>query len=104
MSGKKFNAAERHFEQKRLELSRKLSSVVKQNKILAAENQMYLDRINSLESENAQLNDWVNRLLQYTELEKDDIKIACEKDKALQSINHSVCTMLDLLCSVGGAL
>ena len=40
-------------------------------------------QISALETENAQLKDWVERLLEYTELSKEDIKAVCEKDKRL---------------------
>ena len=32
------------------------------------------------------MKDWIERLLQYTELSKEDVKKACEKDKAIAGL------------------
>lgn len=53
--GKKFDAAEKHFEKKRIK---------------------------------EELKEWIERLLEYTELSKDDIKAVYEKDKRMgEAIN-----------------
>ena len=39
--------------------------------------------IDTLSTENQQLKDWIERLLEYTELSQEDIKQACEKDKRM---------------------
>jgi hypothetical protein len=53
--GKKFDAAEKHFEKKRIK---------------------------------EELKEWIECLLEYTELSKDDIKAVCEKDKRMgEAIN-----------------
>lgn len=79
--GKKFNAAEKHFKEKEEVYQRKirhLEEVVSQLQTdmnrLAGENGRLL-------AENDSLNGWVERLLTYTELSKDDIKAVCEQDK-----------------------
>ena len=81
--GKKIDAAEKHFEKKRVKYEReirRLTGIVsEQNKIISKNKQ----QISALETENAQLKDWVERLLEYTELSKEDIKAVCEKDKRL---------------------
>lgn len=81
--GKKFDAAEKHFEKKRVKYEseiRHLTDIVsEQNKIISKNEQ----QISALETENTQLKDWVERLLEYTELSKEDIKAVCEKDKRL---------------------
>lgn len=83
--GKKFSAAEKHFYSKKIELEKKirsLSSCLHDSESLLSEQKILID---SLTSENLQLKDWVERLLEYTELSKDDIKTACNKDKELAS-------------------
>ena len=40
------------------------------------------DIILKLETENRTLKEWVNRLLEYTELPLRDIQVVCEQDKA----------------------
>ena len=81
--GKKIDAAEKHFEKKRVKYEReirRLTDIVsEQNKIISKNKQ----QISALETENAQLKDWVERLLENTELSKEDIKAVCEKDKRL---------------------
>lgn len=42
-------------------------------------------QIDNLSSKNQQLKEWIERLLEYTELSKEDIKAACEKDKKIVS-------------------
>lgn len=81
VKGKKFTAAEKHFVKKeaeyRKELQRKSETIVQMNAIqteLVWNNQ-------KLQDENAQLKDWIERLLQYTELSEADIKKVCEQDK-----------------------
>ena len=85
MKGKKFNAAEKHFQKKELALRREITALddllKEKNALLRDAN----DRISSLETENAKQKEWIERLLQYTELSLEDIKEACEKDKAIAS-------------------
>lgn len=83
--GKKYEAAEKHFDKKRVEYEKKIKAltarVSEQNKIIA-ENQ---EQISTLVMENQRLNEWVERLLEYTELSKEDIKAVCEKNKRIAS-------------------
>lgn len=81
MKGKKFDAVEKHFEKKRLQYVCQIKTLEEQLKKANLE-------INSLKQKNEEykyeielLNDWVERLLEYTELSKEDIKKICEKDK-----------------------
>ena len=48
--------------------------------------------------ENQQLKDWIDRLLEYTELSKEDIAAACEKDKKMK---ESADMMLSLFKMTG---
>lgn len=81
--GKKFDAAEKHFEKKRIEYEKKIryltNMVSEQNKTIVSNK----EKISILESENTRLKEWIERLLDYTELSKEDIKVACEKDKKM---------------------
>lgn len=79
--GKKFDAAEKHFQEK-LEKLRKEKDYWRG---LALEKQQ---RVSDLETELEtakstveQQREWIERLLQYTELSKEEIRAACEKDK-----------------------
>lgn len=83
--GKKFDAAQKHFEGKKIELEKQIKAltarVSEQNKIVSEQK----GQIDALSSENQQLKEWIERLLEYTELSKEDIKAACEKDKKIAS-------------------
>jgi hypothetical protein len=50
---------------------------------LTEENKTLTDTITDLQGANAQLKDWVNRLLEYTGMSEEDIKASIEKDKAI---------------------
>jgi len=82
MKGKNFNAAEKHFEKKRVQLERRIKDLNEQVENAHRAYYDYRFRAELLERENEELKDWVERLLQYTELPLEDIKAACEKDKA----------------------
>ncbi len=83
--GKKFDAAQKHFEGKKIELEKQIKAltarVSEQNKTISEQK----GHIDALSSENQQLKEWIERLLEYTELSKEDIKAACEKDKKIAS-------------------
>ena len=83
--GKKFDAAQKHFEGKKIELEKQIKAltarVSQQNKTISEQR----GQIDALSSENQQLKEWIERLLEYTELSKEDIKAACEKDKKIAS-------------------
>ena len=83
--GKKFDAAQKHFEGKKIELEKQIKAltarVSEQNKTISEQK----GHQSALSSENQQLKEWIERLLEYTELSKEDIKAACEKDKKIAS-------------------
>ena len=48
------------------------------------------NRISELETINSQKDEWIERLLTYTELSKEDIQTAIEKDKAMANAAKSL--------------
>lgn len=81
--GKKFDAAEKHFEKKRQEYEntiKRLNNTLKESR---AETIKYKTAYENVIGENEQLKAWIERLLEYTELSIEDIKEACEKDKQM---------------------
>ena len=79
--GKKFDAAEKHFKKKEdvyQHRIRELETTVSQLKI---DVKRLETEKGDLLSENNSLKEWVERLLSYTELSKEDIQAACERDK-----------------------
>jgi chromosome segregation ATPase len=83
--GKKFDAAEKHFEKKRVQLDRKIKDLTEQRDNFYKLMNDYKGKFELLERENEELKNWIERLLEYTELTQDDIKAACEKDKQMAS-------------------
>lgn len=82
---KKYDAAEKHFLQREQQLNRKMKERGEAYTELVKQLKVVKDDLSRVEAENAQLRDWVDRLLEYTELSKEDIKQACEKDKEIRS-------------------
>ena len=83
MKGKKFNAAEKHFEEKRVKMEKEIKCLREQLDESRKEAQSYKEKADAFESKIGELLDWIERLLEYTELSKEDIKAACERDKHL---------------------
>lgn len=81
--GKKFDAAQKHFEGEKVKYEKQIKylreEISTQKKTISEQK----EQIDSLLAENRQLKDWVKRLLKYTELSKEEIKAACEKDVQL---------------------
>lgn len=86
MKGKKFDAAEKHFHEKEVKLRKLISELEKEVSEKADALAEATKKLSALENENAQLKEWIDRLLQYTELSKEDIKEACEKDKKMSGL------------------
>ena len=83
MKGKKFTAAEKHFQEKEAKLRKEMNDW-RTVAIERSENIVELEEeLRQAKSTIAQQQDWIERLLQYAELSLDDIKAACEKDKAV---------------------
>jgi len=83
MKGKKFTAAEKHFEKKRLQYVKRIKELNEQLESAHRDTRLFRSRYELAERENEELKAWVARLLEYTELTKDDIKKACDKDKRM---------------------
>jgi hypothetical protein len=78
--GKKFDAAEKHFQKLKEKYERHLKTLYEQKCSLQDELVQAKNRIHELESENTQQCEWIERLLKYTELSKEDIAKACQID------------------------
>lgn len=79
--GKKFTAAEKHFIEKEQRYQRQIKRL---NEYIAAQD-LEIARlkvaVNERDKEILLQTDWINRLLEYTELDREDIKTVCEADK-----------------------
>lgn len=83
MKGKKFDAAEKHFEKKRIAYEKQIKELDRQLECSHRDLRYFRSRAEFYERENDELKRWIERLLEYTELTKEDIKAACEKDKRM---------------------
>ena len=81
--GKKFDAAEKHFEKERLKLSRENDCLLKQLIELKAKNSELLEQIDSLENRNRQLDDWVKRLLELSEMSREEVRKLVDHEKTM---------------------
>lgn len=90
MRGKKFTAAEKHFMDKEnkyrkeiLQLKSALSAKVEENKELHTE-------LDNLKSDLIEKEDWINRLLSYTELGKEEVQTMLLSEKKKQEAVNTI--------------
>jgi ABC-type phosphate transport system auxiliary subunit len=81
VNSKNFNAAEKHFEKKRIQIQKQLDAYIALNADLRHEKSVLEGQVRTLQADLEQHKEWIERLLTYTELNIEDIKKACEKDK-----------------------
>ena len=96
--GKNFDAAEKHFEKKRIDYEKRIKGLSVALSESREQTEQYKKLYDGLKYENEQLKAWVERLLEYTELSVEDIKQACEKDKKL----GEAAGMMSALFKMGG--
>jgi predicted nuclease with TOPRIM domain len=80
--GKKFNVAEVYFREKELILKKELREAKKETCLIKEQFNKLLGEYNEVKNENVKLNTELAKLLEYTNLNKDEIKAACQKDIA----------------------
>ena len=78
-------AREKHAEERATEYRRKMDTLTIENRNLKQGKQLLTLELDSARAQNRQLTDWVERLLEYTELSLDDIRASVEKDKAMKN-------------------
>lgn len=84
--GKKFYAAEKHFMEKETEYRKKIKELSEDLATMHSERLALRTEIQRLKKENADLQEWMDKLLAYTEWQLEDIKAVCEQDKRLGEI------------------
>lgn len=98
--GKKFNAAEEHFKKKeellRGEIKRLRSETSSKNGLISE----LSEKCAKLEIENQGLKEWIERLLEYTELTPEEIAARVESDKKARKALDSLGFMADFLKGV----
>ena len=83
MKSKKFNAAEKYFLKKELQYKKQIKLLKEQLDSAYEDALLFKKRSELAEKKNDELKNWLERLLEYTELSKDDIKQVCDKDKKM---------------------
>lgn len=81
--GKKFTAAEKHFQEKEEKLRKELKYWENRANEQSSKLLTVCEELASAKVTIQQQQEWIERLLQYTELDLSDIKAACEKDKKM---------------------
>lgn len=89
--GKKFTAAEKHFHEKEERLRKELKywenrANEQTSKLLTVCEELAYAKVTIQQQQ-----EWIERLLEYTELDLNDIKAACEKDKKLAEAASMMC-------------
>lgn len=92
--GKKFDAAQKHFMEREQRFNREVSYLKTLNKEYFEKIKLLEDQIITLQNENNQLKEWIERLLNYTELSKEDIKKICEADKEKASSMNAIASLI----------
>ena len=95
--GKKFDAAEKHFQKIKLRYESLIKQLNDERCSLHDELMQCKRKINDLEAENIQMKDWIERLLQYTELSKKDIQEACQSDKDKAKLYHMFTSLISYM-------
>jgi len=79
----KLTATEKHLQNKIIKLQQQINKLEQSNSQYLHENYNIKQENKKLQEKNQQQKEQIDRLLEYTELSKEDIKVVCEKDKGL---------------------
>lgn len=86
MASKNWTAAEKHFQELEMNVKRESRKIEAERNQLLTINKKLMEQVEMQRTEIDRLNEWVDRLLQYTELSREDINKACERDKSITSL------------------
>ena len=83
MKGKKFDAAEKHFQEKEVKLRQEMREIKEQDSLIGDRNIQLIEINEKLEKENADIKEKLQKLLEYSKLTENDITTALHKDEML---------------------
>jgi len=86
MKGKKFTAAEKHFYKKEMEYRKQINALKASYLTAQAALTQANEKIKTLLESQEELKSQVSKLLEYTKLSEDDIKLACKKDQEIAGL------------------
>jgi hypothetical protein len=90
MRGKKFNAAEKHFKEKELELRKEMKRYIDFADEIKVANSLLFKENEKLKIENTEIKMKYEQLLEYSKLSEDDIQRALKRDKSLEQVNSLI--------------
>jgi predicted nuclease with TOPRIM domain len=86
LKGKKFDAAEKHFQEKELKLRREMRQIAERMTEVSSINSQFAAKNKVLEKENAEIKERYRKLLEYSKLSESDITAALKRDKAVTQL------------------
>ena len=91
--GKRYTAAEKHFMGKAEEFRKVIKKLTLDNISLSQSLRDSRIEISKLESENEQLKEWVERLLKFTEMSKEEVQAVVKGAKAVSTFSQLASAM-----------
>jgi predicted nuclease with TOPRIM domain len=86
MKGKKFNAAEKHFQEKEIKMRQETTFYKNRMKDLEISNTLLIEKNKQLTKENVDIKSKYDKLLEYAKLSEIDIMTALRKDKTIEQL------------------
>jgi len=99
MKGKKFDAHEKHFKKKEIELNRKINYLREKYTEINNQNIKLVKENEELEKENLDIKAKYEKLLEYSKLSDEEIKEAIQRDKSVNQISAFLSIMPKFLSS-----
>lgn len=90
------------FEKERAKYRKKIRELELELSKNNIEKRELIDRIAEIERERDELRDWVDRLLEYTEMSEHDMKRILEKEKYLAAASKNMHTLFDIYKRLSG--
>lgn len=97
MKGKKFNAAEKHFQQREVKIRQELREMKEWYEDVCNVNSQLIKENTALRHELSELLDRYNKALEYSKLSESQILNAIKKDNSIVSLTEILSTMRSMI-------
>lgn len=97
MKGKKFNAAEKHFQQREVKIRQELREMKEWYEDVCNVNSQLIKENTALGHELSELLDRYNKALEYSKLSESQILNAIKKDNSIVSLTEILSTMRSMI-------
>ena len=101
MKGKKFTAAEKYFIEKENRYRKEIAQSKNDLDKTKTENQELKRQISDLTTDIAEKNDWIERLLTYTELDVDTLKKKIDNEQTIADITKTASKLISHMIPYG---